>query len=412
MNEYFALVVPLLFGIILILFFQKKVTWWEMLLPIVICLIAIFSMKSCDSKMNVRDVEYLTQHVVTASYEEAWNEWIKKTCSEQYPCGTETYSTGSGKNSSTSTRTKYCTRYYDCSYCKTHPAEWYITDDNGSSFSISESYYKQITKNWVNEKFINMNRHYYTINGNKYITKWNDNKKYLITTHNTESYENRIQASHSMYNFVDVSDTDKIHFNLFEYPNIDGYSQNSVLSYNYHITQMEQDYVNTINGLLGKSKQIQVFVCIWKNKSRDVSILQQAYWKGGNKNEVIICIGVDKNDNVTWGNVFTWSEKEVVKVKIRDYIMDNKGKHINLLALTDFAFPIIEKGWVRKNFHDFDFIAVQLTDTQVMWIYIMVILLSLGLSAFAILNNIDPNYQDNTKDVQLLNKIKTIFKRK
>lgn len=409
MNEYFALIIPVIFAILLISFFHKRVTWWEMLLPIVIGLITIFSMKSCDQSMNVSDTEYLSQHVVKAVYEETWNEWIKKTCSTRYACGT--YTTGSGKNRST--HTKYCTRYYDCSYCKTHPAMWYLVDDAGMTYSITQSKYNELVMSWGNQTFIDMKRHYHTIDGDKYETSWNRDNAKLITTHRTHSYENRVQSSHSIYNFWEVSDTNKLFYALFDYPQINNYVQNPVMAYEYKVKQSEQDYVNIINGLLGKKKEVQYFVCVWKNRPYASSEWQQAYWKGGNKNEIIVCVGLDKKDRISWVNVFTWSEKDIVRIKIRDYLLSNKGKKLDFVALTDLSYATIDKNWSRKNFHDFDFLEIELTDTQVTWIYVIVILLSLGLSIFAVMNNVDPEYRNTQSQfsIKLQNKWK-IFKYK
>lgn len=397
MNEYFAMIIPAIFAIVLLIFFHKKVTWWELVLPSVVALVIIFTMKGCDKSSNVQDVEYLSQYVVSASHEEQWNEWIKKTCSERYACGTEVYTTGSGKNQHTSTRTKYCTRYYDCSYCENHPERWYITDDAGNSFSISKYEYDKLVKDWGNQEFVDMHRHYYTIDGNKYVTRWNNDRSTLLTTHRTHSYENRIQASHSIYNFQDISDSDKVHNKIFEYPSISDYVQNPVMGSGFAVSQKQQDYVNSINGLLGKKKQVQYFVCIWKNMPRSVADMQQSYWKGGNKNEIVVCIGVNSANKITWANVFTWSEKDIVRIKIRNYLLDNKDKYIDFKELTDISYNTIEKDWKRKNFHDFDFLEVELTDTQVNWIYIIVIVFSLGLSVFAVANEVDPDYSKTSK---------------
>lgn len=403
MNEYFALLIPIFFGIVMILFFSKKVTWWEMIVPTLVGLIIIFSMKSCDKASNVSDIEYLSQHVVTAVHEEEWNEWIKKTCSERYACGTESHTDSKGH---TTTSTKYCTRYYDCSYCENHPEHWYIIDDSGEQYSISKEYYNKLMQSWHNETFVDMHRHYYTIDGNKYTTTWDKNKSTLVTTHRTHSYENKVQASHSIYNYADVNDSDKVLYKLFEYPHINNYQQNPIMTYNYFVSQKDQDYANTINGLLGKKKQVQYFVCIWKDKPYSSSTMQQAYWKGGNKNEIIVCIGVDKANKVTWTNVFTWSEKDIVRIKIRDYVLGFKGQVINLNMLTDYSYNTIESQWKRKNFHDFDFLEVDLTDTQVTWIYIIVIIFSLGLCVFAVLNDINPDYKTTQWEQNIKNKLK------
>lgn len=53
MNEYFALIIPVIFSILLIIFFHTKVIWWEMILPVVVGLMVIFAMKGCDKSVNM-----------------------------------------------------------------------------------------------------------------------------------------------------------------------------------------------------------------------------------------------------------------------------------------------------------------------------------------------------------------------
>lgn len=397
MKEYSAIAIPVIFAILLILFFSKKVTWWEMILPTVVGLVMIFGMKGCMRMSNVSDTEYISHHVVKAVYEEHWNEWIKKTCSERYACGTETYTTGSGSSRTTHTRTKYCTRYYDCSYCQDHPAKWYIVDDNGDSYSITQQKFEELCAKWNSRAFVEMNRRAYTIDGDEYVTTWNSDRSTVMATHETHTYENRVQASHSIYNFAEVSDSDKVQNHIFEYPEIAGYSQNCIMSYNYAVSQQQQDKANEINAMLGKKKQVHYFVCVWKGVPYQASVVQQAYWKGGNKNELIVCVGLDANNNVSWANVITWSEKDIVSIKIRDYVNGYKGKPLDLNKLSDFSYDVIDESWERKSFHDFDFLEIELSNGQVAWIYIVVLVLTIGLSFYAVANDFDPEYASNTK---------------
>lgn len=389
MNEYLALLFPALAGILLLFFFKHKTTWWEVLLPVIVGVIVIFSMRSCDKAYLIADTEYRSHMAYTAKYEEPWNEYIKKTCSH-------TTCTGSGKNRSCTTI------YYDCSYVKYHEAEYYIEDSDGNVFYISESEYNKIVKKWHNQHFVELNRNYHSIDGDMYVTQWTGKLDELVTTHTSHSYENRVQASHSVYNFKEVPEEEAIKNKLYEYPKIQGYSMNPILSNDITIYQSQQDKLNIINGMLGKKKQIQVFVLLWKDKPYSISELQRAYWKGGNKNELIINIGLDKNNKIEWNNIYSWSDKQLAQIKIRDWLSNQKGKKLNIKNLTHYSFTAINKHWVRKNFKEFDYLEVDLTKGQVRWIYIVVIIFTLGLCIFAVMNDKDPVYKESTGNQKLL----------
>ena len=376
MNVYIAILIPIFISVLAWIFFSKKIVWWETLLPIVFGLIFIFGTKSCMQHYNTSATEYLSTHVTKACFEEEWNEYIHKTCSTEHCSGT-------GKN-----RTCYTT-YYDCSYVEFHPEQYYLVDSKGSTFSISRDYYYKLTKDWNNKTFIDMHRHYHTINGNMYQTEWKGDINNVIASNWSESYENRVQASHSIYNYKDIDDGDKIEFRLFDYPKIDGYYQPSIIQESSIASQEDINQFNAINALLGPKKQVRVWLVLWENAPKKCSEYQQSYWKGGNKNELVICLNVNKKKEIQWEHIFTWSDKSILKIKIRDYLAERKGKPLNVIELRDFLYTEIDKDWVRKNFHDFDFLIVELTSSQLTWLYLLVTLFSLGIVIWTILNPFD-----------------------
>ena len=81
------------------------------------------------------------------------------------------------------------------------------------------------------------------------------------------------------------------------------------------------------------------------------------YWEGGNKNELVLNIGVDDENEVMWGYVFSWTEAEIFKVRVRDLITDQKK--LNLGELVDKLYPLVESEWQRKHFKDFNYLQVQ-----------------------------------------------------
>ena len=390
MNVYFAILLPLLAGLLLIFFFSKRVTWWEVLLPSVASFILIFIMKVIMVSYNTHDTEYLSFSVSKAVYEEPWNEYIHKTCSY-------TTTSGSGKNSHTTTH------YYDCSYVDYHKAKWYLVDINNNTYSISKNDFEQNCIKWKNRNFQDMNRPYYTIDGDAYVSYWNQDISVLLTAHQTHSYENRVQACSTIYNFPNVTEDDKSIYQLYDYPQIGTYKQNCVLSKFYPITDDIQDYVNTINARLGKTKQLQLFICLFITNESSGEY-QEYYWNGGNKNEMNVNVGIDPNGHIRWCYVYTWSEKSIAKIELRNWFTDRIGKKLDLKQFTDYAYSSLNKNWVRKEFHDFDYLDVGLTSTQITWIYICTILMTLGCSIFAVLNEFNPEY-DNTKQEKFENNL-------
>lgn len=403
MTEFISLIFPVVASIVLFILFKHKTTWWELMLPVVIGIILIFSIRACDKAYLESDTEYWSYHAVSVHYEEPWNEYIHKTC--HY-----TTCTGSGKS-------RTCTTHsYDCSYVQYHDAKYYIKDNGGNIHTISEHEYNKIKHSWNNSNFVELNRNYHTIDGDMYVSVWKHEIKNLITTQETHGYTNKVQASHSIYNFKEIDDEEKIKYDLFEYPEIQSYNLTPILTHGIKIKDYQQQQFNAINGLLGSKKHVQVFLLIWKNKDKEVSEMQKAYWKGGNQNELIICVGLDKNNKIKWNNIFTWSEKDLVKIKIRDYLNNQIGKKLYVKNFRENIFPVIDKHWVRKDFKEFDYLEVELTLTQVIWIFIIVILVTIGLCIYVVINDHDPVYVNSTSNQKLyifkqniINKIKTLY---
>lgn len=389
MEAYLALLIPIVLSAIAFVIWSKKLTWWENILPTAVAFLFIIGTKSCMVSSNTSDTEYLSSYSLSTSYEEPWNEYIHETCTRQVACGVETSTDSKGN---TTTTTKYCTETYDCSYVKYHDAEYYITCNNSRSYDISKAKYDELVKLWGNNKFIDMNRNYYTEDGDKYYSTWNGDIKTVETIDWTQSYENKIQASHSLYNYEDIDEKDKVDNKLFEYPVSSSYKINSILTNKTYIFQKEQNDINAINGLLGATKKVHVWILIWEDMPKSVADLQQSYWKGGNKNELVICIGVDKKRHVKWNHIFTWSDKQIVKIKMRNYLNSLKDQRLDFDKFQPILYSEINKDWVKKNWHEFDFLEVELTDSQLHWLYVIVFLTSLGSIAYGVFNQFENDH--------------------
>ena len=54
--------------------------------------------------------------------------------------------------------------------------------------------------------------------------------------------------------------------------------------------------------------------------------------------------------------------------------------------------------WQRREFKDFDYLEVELSDTQYMWMFIITLIYSIGISIFIVMNNArndEKNYKRN-----------------
>jgi hypothetical protein len=371
--EYLAYIIPVLFVIGVYALFKKKVNWLEALGQLLIPTLFILIFKGCAVQNLTNDIEYWNNTVYTAEYYESWDEWIDETCED---CETDS------KGNTT------CTTY-DCSYRRYHSSYWVITDDDGNVYDISEKEFNRLVKKFGNKRFVEMNRDYDLEDGDKYVATWDGSDEDLEICVTKHTYENKTQAAISIYNFEDVKKEDIKKYGIYEYPNIESYyKQDHLLGSDDK--KIEQK-LNVLNAKLGKKKQVKVFVLLFYNKTIDASYLQEQHWKGGNKNEFVVCIGVDKNMKVKWCRPFSWTKKSLPLIRTRNFVQEQEK--LDLISTSNFLYGEIEKNFVRRKFSDFNYLTVELTERQLKWLFIITFILSLILSIIFVLN--DFNGDDN-----------------
>lgn len=375
--EWFALLIPVLSCIIGLKYFRQMFAWWEYLIPpaasVLIILLCKFSVKTA----LVSDKEYWGSMVVEARYYEAWETWVTATCSYTTTCCCDS----KGENCQTETH------YYDCSYCDHNSAQWKAYDDAGNSWSISQSYYNYLQKKWSSSpQFVELSRSIdYSggcgKDGDMYSIKW-DNKiessESAVTTH---SYTNRVQASHSSFKLEDISRKEAKKLGLYDYPErYDYYKQPVILGLDSIYSGAEKGRIETFyqyfNGYYGSRNKVKLFVCLFYDKPDAISYKQEAYWDGGNQNELVVCIGMDKVKNLQWVRVFSWTKNKRIGVDIREDIM-NTGTFQPYKV-----YDVIQKAIGVTDMHrsfkeDFSYLTVDLPQ----WALILVWLFTLSATA-------------------------------
>jgi len=364
---YGSILIAMLAVLVLYIRFRKHVAWWEYMLPLAGAVIPALIIKMVFSFGLSSDTEWWTGNIERIEFYEKWNEKVVY-------YDTEYYTDSNGDRQSRQVRK---TRI------DTHYPKWYLEDSNGIEKSIDKSEYNRIVNRWGNQDFKDLHRDYHSIDGDMFYANFpgGDENRFILTT--THRYKNKVAATANVFDFEEV---DPDEWELFEYPD-NGWSIDSP----HHmgetgLTRQEGRRIALFNTRWGKAKQIRVWFLIFQDKTLDSGYAQEAYWKGGNKNELVICLGVDESRKIQWGHVFSWTDRESFKIELRNQINSMKGEELSINPTMDWLDSNIGK-WERKSFEDFDYIDVPSPWWAVMINYIITVLCSIGVIYFAVMND-------------------------
>jgi len=374
---WFNLIVPIVAIIFMLVFFRKKMAIWEYILIILIPVIAISIAKFSSVHSQTKDTEYWNYYLTSAEYIEPWDTWDDETCTRSVSCGTD--SDGN---------TKYCTETYDCSHCDHNRPSWTAYDNAGNGYSITQSHFENLCKVWKMRQFKDMNRHidfHYSCgqDGDAYITKWDNVFESLQPVCLIKSYENKIQCSKSLFNFKDIDSSDIAFYGLYDYPIYnDEFNYNPIQGWN---NNQASKRLSQWNGKIGAYRKVHMMILVYNNKPQMTGLMQESYWKRGNKNEFILCIGLKENKVIDWTYIISWTDKEKLKIDVRDSVaaMDT----FDITKVIDYTSNEVYKAFEKKSFRkDFSYITVEPTFKTVVITFIVVILLTIGLCIFSLTN--------------------------
>lgn len=390
MNIWFALLIPLIITGITWYFWKKHISILEIFLPTLIVAISILIFKYFSTMGKTQDIEYWGSLIVKVEYYEYWETWVEETCVETYSCNCD------------KDGCQTCTRIVDCSYCDKNREKYIAYDNIGNSWGISEKKYKELIKKWkATPKFVELNRNIdYNIwgcgeDGDMYYIEWNKDiltSEPSVTKH---SYENKVQATNSAYSYEKISKKQAKQIGLYDYPELYNYwRQKNILGLDsLHIgnkNKISQKF-EYWNGYHGPTDKVKVFILLFYTKDPLIAYSQEAYWVGGNKNELVICIGIDKNTSeIWWVRPFSWSDNKRVIVDAREEISNMKTLDFDLLY--NKLNYIVEDKFQYKNFDDFEYLKVEIPKWCYWVVFILSILISIGVNYISVINYNDKDY--------------------
>jgi len=283
-----------------------------------------------DFAKQTSDTEIWSGKIVGVEHKEEWEEWIPPTTDD--------------KGNITSG-----------GYYEHHNAENYIkTSDNGRVHIKRTKDGKRFTDHFVNTT--NELENYYPIGS---------------PTASTHGYTNKLKASYSIFknkeidlnNFKDMPEyPTKVNNDLYIDRAIGKFKNKALV--NKHLANINANLNDTDNPNNKQKvkgyKQVNLMFVNFGNKTEEYGYALQDYWKNGAKNDFIITFGTDSKGNITWCHPFSWTEVEILKSDVREYMIGKNTNNFNK-SITDIS-KLIEEKFDRKEFADFNYIQV---DTSV-----------------------------------------------
>jgi hypothetical protein len=365
--EWFAIAWPILTVTILYKYFSKYTVWWELLVPITCALLTIMASKMIIEKVNVSDKEYIDSKIVATEHHEPWIEKI--------PCS---HYIRDSKGNIVGRMHAYDTWH--------HPRKYVVCCKHGSSL-VNQQYYNYLKDLWNNEKSHTPIRFSALVNGDIHTSIWDEKFEHIESASFTDNYENKVQSSKSIFNFHPMTPEDKEKYNLYQYPRMNKVRIDSVIGYVGDDLVEGRDLLDKYNAVLGDMRRLHVWFLFYYNQPMAAGETQETLWKGGNRNEVVITIGLDSNNQVKWVYPFSWAKEETPKVAIRDFIASQKK--FDFKSSIEYAVSQVKENITVRDFSEFDYLETAIAGWQIFLIHILTIGVCIGVGVWVVKNDIN-----------------------
>lgn len=299
--------------------------------------------------------EYWNNMYVEVSHYDAWDE--KVSCRHPH-YHTEPYSRtyrGSDGKMHHESGTRRVQHGHEHSYdVDNNPERWQGLMDNGDEKNISQSDYQHYSMIWENSTKVDMNRPYYSKDGDKQQSSWNKKQDTVFPITTIHTYENRVRASGAFEN-EDIPDDLKTEF---KHP-IETGSMDVVFAHGLPFnTSVENDRLKKINAMLGHSKEIHIMLFVIDASTYNQTVVKvvNQIWGGPNKNELAVFVGANEAKEIIWCDVLSWSVNKELHGKIIEKI-NGLGMYDGLKIVDEIA-GLVPGYWQRKHFADFKKVAI------------------------------------------------------
>lgn len=308
------------------------------------------------------DVQYLSGYVTSAKHTPTWVEYYEEAIYKTvYYKEKVTEPDSKGKMvTRTVERSKQVFSHWEPT-TRVHSDSYYANDTIGAlGFfnSINSSRYQDIVSKFGSEQRVPGSRttgehKSRMISGDPmdYIAENKNN--FVYPTNRMGSWENKIKACPSVFSFKKYTKEQAQQMGAYDYPiSKDIWSSQRLLG----AVPINPFFFDQFNAELGASKKINVIIVNFGDKNESIAEVQQAYWVGGKKNDLVVCYGTKKDGKTAWVKTFGWTESENVKTYINKIFMENNVSNDILYKMRD----VIVKHYVIKDWRKFDYLTVEI----------------------------------------------------
>ncbi len=348
---YLIALIPLIVGGVL-WFRNREVNLWEWVggAAIGFALSGIFHFVAIHGM--TADTETWSGRITQATHHPYWHaSWWE---TETYDCGTE-------DNPQTCTRMVHKTASY--------PEHWTVDVSYGAksgSYEVSRAFWNRICGEFgVTRPRAEKGYRPDMDSGDSNDYFADNHTGVIVPTNTTYHFENRVQATPSLFSFVKVPENVG-----YKYPEAPSWDRSA------RLVGLAQSAINlrawdTLNSELGPTKKVNLILVGYSDADSSVAHTLEAKWIGGKKNDLVLTYGgVGDDGKPTWSYVFGWTEANLVKQNLQTILLDN--------PVNDAILPKIKEE-VARNYQlkDWDKFAY-LTVEPPGWTFIVLLLVMGG----------------------------------
>ena len=283
--------------------------------------------------------------ITSIEHHEKWTTREMRT--RQVPSGTD-----SKGNIIYRTETYYVT--------ETHGPYWYANDEYGRKNFTNEDIYNYWAKFWNNQRQTGIHKGSSAgwgnaITGRIFQCDWLGTFETIYPWSEINSYVNKVRVSRSsVFNLAEPTKEQ-----LKKYPRpADEKNARPVITYGPSVDPDGVMFIRRVNANFGVSKQIHALIVVFNAKDGRESINDVlTAWRGPNKNELVIFVGLEADRTIKWCEVHSWMDNTTLHAMVRDGI---SGKKFDLVMIGGLLNDYIPKHWHRKHFRDFEYLKIDI----------------------------------------------------
>ena len=342
------LIVPVVIGFVGLLLGKGKITWLELAVQEVACLVVIGIGYAIALNAATSDTELLNSTIT-----HKWKDTVH--CCHSYDCFCHQSCSGSGSNT---------TCHEICSTCYRHSSDVRWQAKNGlNEIVYSDSCNSPGSNEPLRFRIITIGEP--TASEHAFVNYIQGNPDAVMKREGVpEKFKNKIPDYPKVYDF---------------------YRANRFLAVGLSMPGLDQlnQKLSEINGRLGPKKQVNIIVIVVNEEDQAYLKALNESWLGGKKNDFIVVLGAPKFPKISWAGVVSWMKNEKFKEDLRVTLLENYSNFDGDKILGLIETQVNER-FERRHMAEFEYLKDTIEPSKLAtWLlFIFGCLTAIGLQIF------------------------------